>query len=1136
MKVPRIRIPLLEQLRHRDVQGLGQTAMSTRSLGLHARTDHDDAVVDSVCPYCAVGCAQKVHVRDGKVSHIEGNPDSPISRGHLCPKGAASMQLVTGTHRIDQVLYRPPHGTEWETLDLDTAMDMIAQRVKRVRDETWQHDDEHGHPLRRTLGMGFMGGSTLDNEECYLLAKLFGILGVPQIENQGRICHSATVPGLGTSFGRGGCTSFLQDLPNSDCVLVIGSNMAEAHPVGFQWVIEAKEAGASVIHVDPRFSRTSAHADMFVPIRVGTDIAFIGGLINYVLTNDRVFTEFVEAYTNATYLVSPDIVLPDDLDGLFSGWDPDLGEYDTTSWQYQRESGESGAIRTDPTMTDPMCVLALLKRHYARYTPEMVADVCGVPVEQFRRVAETFTEASGRERTSYICYSVGLTMHTKGVQNIRALGVLQLLLGNIGRPGGGILAVRGHANVQGATDLPILYDLLPGYLARPKAADVDRAHYLERVRPTTGWWSEYDAYLVSMLKSWFGEHATATNDFGFDLLPRITGDHSFMTQIAAMADGAIRGYFVVGENPVVSSVHGALQRKAFRQLDWLVVRDLTMIDTAEFWRSGSEYRDGQIAPEDVATEVFVLPAAAHVEKEGSFTNTGRVLQWRDRAVDPRGDCRSDLWFADQMMRRVRALYDGSDETKDRPILWANWNYPHDERGDPSAEAVLAEINGTGPDGQLLSSFRELRNDGSTSSGSWIHVGVFAEGTNQAARRVPAAEQNWVAPDWGWAWPANRRNMYNRASADPHGRPWSERKAYVWWDDEEGAWTGYDVPDFIVDRPPDYRPEAGATGLDAISGVDPFFLHPDGKGWLWSAGALRDGPLPTHYEPIESVAPNALYRQQSNPDRIEWVRDDNPYHWAYDDPRYPFVVTTYRLTETFGSGSMANRNLPWLGELQPEVFCEVSPQLAELRGLTNGDWVVLSTARADVELKVLVTRRLTPLTVTGGRTVHQIGLPYQWGPVGLLGGDNVNMLFNFSGDPNTAIEECKAITADIRPGRLDDERNVVADGELVPEPVGAAPSWDVFDGARRPTDQYGMRAARNQVGAIPGERHQVGSDQVGSDHAGVVQRGSGVTAPGHEATSASAANHMASSLTDDPAADDRRTPPQPGQRTPAEGEQ
>lgn len=823
---------------------------------------------------------------------------------------------------------------------------------------------------------------------------------------------------------------------------------------------EAREAGARIIHVDPRFSRTSANADVFVPIRAGTDIAFIGGLINHVLRNDRMFHEFVAAYTNASSLVSPDVALPDDLDGLFSGWDTERGTYDSTSWQYQRD--ETGAVRTDPTMTDPLCVLALLRRHYARYSPEMVSDICGIPADTFERVADEFTAASGRDRTAYICYSVGLTMHSKGVQNIRSLGILQLLLGNIGRPGAGILALRGHANVQGATDLPVLYDYLPGYMSRPQVGDVDLDAYLARVRPATGWWSEYPKYMVSMLKAWYGEDATADDDWGFGYLPRATGDHSFLTQIAAMADGAIEGYFVMGENPVASSVHAGMQREAFRKLDWLVVRDLTMIDTAEFWRSGPEYANGFVDPTDVATEVFVFPAASHVEKEGSFTNTARILQWRDRAVDPQGDCRSDLWFAYQLMRRVRERYAGSSDPKDRPILHGTWDYPTDEHGDPSALAVLAEINGTDADGHPLSSFADLRDDGTTAAGSWIHAGVLAHGHNHAANRTPRQQQDWVALDWGWAWPANRRNMYNRASADPDGNPWSERKKLVWWDADAGRWTGYDVPDFIATRPPDHQPAPDATGIDAIGGADPFFLHPDGKGWLWSAGTLRDGPLPTHYEPIESVAPNALYRQQNNPERIEWVRDENPYHWAYDDPRYPFVVTSYRLTETFGSGTMANRNLPWLGELQPEAFCEVSPELAAERELVNGDWVVLSTARAEIELKVLVTRRMSPLRLTGGRIAHQIGLPYQWAPVGMLGGDNVNSLYKFSGDPNVAIEEAKAITADIRPGRLTRRHSIVTDGPLRPEPPGPAPRRDVFDDARRPTDEHGMRGGIDQV--------------------------------------------------------------------------
>ena len=367
-------------------------------------------------------------------------------------------------------------------------------------------------------------------------------------------------------------------------MLIIGSNFAEAHPVGFQWAMEARTAGTKIIHVDPRFSRTSASADQFVPIRPGTDIAFIGGLINYVLTGERYFAEFVDAYTNADHIVAEGIELPDELDGLFSGWMSDEGRYDTATWQFERD--ESGAIASDPTLTHPRCVMSLLRRHYARYTPQMVSDICGISPEAFARAAGTFTSASGRDRTGMICYAVGLTMHTKGVQNIRSLGVLQLLLGNIGRPGGGILALRGHANVQGATDLPVLYDLLPGYLPKPNADDTDLATYLKRVTKASGWWANTPAYMVSLLKAWFGDAATADNDFGFDRLPRLTGDHSYMVTQAAMADGAVEGMMVAGENVGVSSVHGSLQRSGFRKLRWMVVRDLTMIETAEFWKRG----------------------------------------------------------------------------------------------------------------------------------------------------------------------------------------------------------------------------------------------------------------------------------------------------------------------------------------------------------------------------------------------------------------------------------------------------------------------------------------------------------------------------------------------------------------------
>ena len=851
-------------------------------------------------------------------------------------------------------------------------------------------------------------------------------------------------------------------------MLIIGSNFAEAHPVGFQWAMEARTAGTKIIHVDPRFSRTSASADQFVPIRPGTDIAFIGGLINYVLTGERHFAEFVEVYTNADHIVAEGIELPDELDGLFSGWMSDEGRYDTATWQFERD--ESGAIASDPTLTHPRCVMSLLRRHYARYTPQMVSDICGISPEAFARAAGTFTSASGRDRTGMICYAVGLTMHTKGVQNIRSLGVLQLLLGNIGRPGGGILALRGHANVQGATDLPVLYDLLPGYLPKPNADDTDLATYLERVTKASGWWANTPAYTVSLLKAWFGNAATDDNDYFFDRLPRLTGDHSYMVTQAAMADGAVEGMMVAGENVGVSSVHGSLQRSGFRKLRWMVVRDLTMIETAEFWKRGEEYDSGKIDPADVDTEVFLFPAAAHVEKEGSFTNTQRILQWKDQAVQPPGDARSELWFVHHLMARLKKIYAGSDDPKDAPILDGTWDYttegPVDE---PAADEVLAEIGGFGPHGPLAS-FGELRDDGTTAAGAWTHVGVTAGGDNHARNRDGTPGERGAALDWGWAWPANRRNLYNRASADPEGRPWSEEKAFIWWDETAGpkgagAWVGHDTPDFPIDRAPSYRPGPDATGTDLIAGDQPFIMQTDGLGALWVAEGLRDGPLPTHYEPLEGVAPNRLYRQQHTPERTQWDRPDNPYHWAYDDPRFPFVLTTYRLTETFGSGTMANRNLSWLGELQPELFCEISPQLAELRGIEHGGWVTMKSLRAEVEMRVLVTRRLVPLQVAD-RTVHTVGLPYQWGRTGQIGGASPNELQKICGEPNVTIEECKAITIDLVPGRVARNLRAGTDGPLQPEPDGEAPARDL-PSVTRPAGPHGVTMAADKLGGAPG---------------------------------------------------------------------
>jgi len=783
--------------------------------------------------------------------------------------------------------------------------------------------------------------------------------------------------------------------------------MAECHPVGFQWVMEAKARGATVIHVDPRFTRTSAVADMHVPLRAGSDIAFLGGIVNYILTEERYFKDYVVAYTNASSILREDFQDTEDLDGLFS--DPSTWLYESGSGhddERDDESHEGGGLHEDayrdPTLTHPRCVFQVLRRHFSRYTPAMVAEVCGVPETQFLAVCEALCANSGRERTSAFCYAVGWTQHTVGVQVIRTAAIVQLLLGNIGRPGGGILALRGHATIQGSTDVPTLYNLLPGYLPMPKAgADDTLGSYLSNHTAAAGWWTQFPMYAVSLLKAWWGPHARADNDWCYDHLPLLTGDHSHMNTVADMADGKVQGYFVMGENPVVGSMHGGLQRTALAKLDWLVVRDFALIETAEFWRSSP----------DCGTEVFFFPAAAHTEKDGTYTNTQRLLQFHHKAVEPEGDRRSELWFMYHLGVLLKALYAESSEARDRPLLELTWSYgttgPHDE---PDVLDVLKEINGFNvSDGAPVDGFTGLAADGTTACGCWIYSGAFKGGVNQTARRVGGAE-------WGYAWPADRRLLYNRASADPDGRPWSDRKAYVWWDPDAGRWTGDDVPDFIVDRPPSYRPAADATGVDTIAGDTPFIMQADGVGWLFAPTGIVDGPLPTHYEPHESVMANPLYGQQRNPTRLEWHRPDNPYHRPFDDPDHPYAVTTYRLTEQHTAGGMS-RWLPWLAELQPEFFCEVSPELARERGLVNGEWATISTARTAVEARVLVTSRIPPLVVgKRRRVVHQIGLPYHWGSSGLVTGDSANELIAFVADPNVSIQESKALTADIRPGR------------------------------------------------------------------------------------------------------------------------
>jgi formate dehydrogenase major subunit len=840
--------------------------------------------------------------------------------------------------------------------------------------------------------------------------------------------------------------------------------MAECHPVGFQWVMEAKARGAKVIHIDPRFTRTSAVADQHVALRAGSDIAFLGGIVNYILENEKFFREYVVNYTNAPTILRDDFQDTEDLDGVFSGYDPQTGTYDTSSWQYEgveepaaggqrelpddhtqgehdqsrqsrgagHEMGGHGAslhgseVQRDETLQHPRCVFQVLKRHYARYTPEMVAATCGVPEETFLRVCEAVTENSTRDRTTAWVYSVGWTHHSVGVQYIRGSAIIQLLLGNMGRPGGGILALRGHASIQGSTDIPTLFNLLPGYLPMPKAGEHDSLDdYVATITSPSqkGFWADARKFIVSLLKSYWGDAATADNEYAFGYLPRLTGDHGTYATVMGMLEDKVDGYFLFGQNPAVGSAHGKMQRLGMAHLKWLVVRDLNMIESATFWKDGPEIETGELRTDEIATEVFFFPAASHVEKDGTFTQTQRLLQWHHKAIEPPGDCQSDLQFCYLLGKKLRERLADSTDERDRPLLDLTWDYPLTDSGEIDADAVLREINGYHLSGEKagrpLSSYLEMADDGSTSGGCWIYTGVYADGVNQSARRKPGREQSWVAPEWGWAWPANRRILYNRASADPQGRPWSERKAYVWWDEDEQKWTGHDIPDFEPTKAPGFRPAPDAGGIEALAGDDPFIMQADGKGWLFAPAGLLDGPMPAHYEPSESPVRNPFYRQQANPTREVFPRKDNLQNPSPPEPNsevFPYVFTTYRLTEHHTAGGMS-RWLPYLSELQPEFFCEVSPELAAERGLVNLGWATIVTARTAIEARVLVTERMTPLTL-GDRIVHQVGLPYHWGVGGsaLVAGDSANDLFGVTLDPNVHIQESKVASCDIQPGR------------------------------------------------------------------------------------------------------------------------
>ncbi len=795
-------------------------------------------------------------------------------------------------------------------------------------------------------------------------------------------------------------TSHWNDMANSDYTFIIGGNPAANHPASFGHIMAAKDKGGKIIVVDPRFTQSAAVADIYAPMRSGTDIAFIGGMVNYIISkiesNPEQFNmTYITEYTNAPLLINPDYQGPADLDGLFSGYEGSINETDNakrrytdrSTWQYQVD--ENGVPKQDKTLKDPNCVFQILKRHYARYTPGKVCSITGTPEDKFLEICQMYAGSGAPDKSGVIIYAMGTTQHTKGTQNVRAYSILQLLLSNIGVAGGGVAACRGEPNVQGSTDHCLLYHILPGYLPAPVSADIDLQAYKDRTTPqhpdprSLNWWQNRPKYIVSLLKAWYGENATAENGFGFNYLPKaVPGrDYSYIPLFEDIDAGSVKGMMVWGMNPAVAGPNSNLQRGALGKLDWLMCIDLWQTETGEFWK-----RPG-VNPADIQTEVFMLPACNSYEKEGSVSNSGRWVQWRYKAANPPGDAKEDAWVMNKIMMKLKELYAAEGGPSADSILKLDWNYGES----PDARAVAREVNGYDlTTGKLVASFPSLKDDGTTSSGNWLYCGSYTEEGNLSMRRdlTPDKFNIGLFSKFAWCWPVNRRVLYNRASVDLDGVPWNKDKPVIWWQD--GSWVG-DVPD-------------GGGAPMAEGGHYPFIMKDNGFASLFGAG-LADGPLPEHYEPWESPTSNALSSQQVNPVAVIWRPDEQG---TVDD--YPIACSTYRICEHWQSGALS-RNLPWLAELCPEPFIEISEELAAEKGIENADMARVKSKRGEVVMRALVTKRFKPFQMNG-KTIHQIGMIWHFGYTGLVTGDSANVLTSYIGDPITTIPEYKAFLVNV----------------------------------------------------------------------------------------------------------------------------
>jgi len=803
-------------------------------------------------------------------------------------------------------------------------------------------------------------------------------------------------------------TSHWIDMIHADVAMVMGSNVVENHPLAAKWLSRAKENGALILNADPRYTRTSSFADHYCQFRSGTDVAFVNGIINYALQNDYIQREYVLHYTNASFVIREGV---DFEDGLFSGYDPAKRAYDKGSWQY--ETGADGAPLRDLELRHPRCVFQLMKKHFSRYDVDTVCTITGAPRENYLKICRNYTSTWAPDRVGTWLYAMGTTQHTNGTQNIRTYAILQLLLGNVGLAGGGVNALRGESNVQGSTDFGLLFHILPGYnptpsQAQPTLAAYNAAHTPASADPkSANWWSNRPKYLVSMLKAWYGEHATAENEFCYQYLPKIPGNCSHISLFEAMHEGKIKGLVLFGQNPAVGGPNANRERAALEKLEWMVAVDLWQTETSTFWR-----RPGT-DPASVQTEVFLLPACSSIEKEGSVINSGRWAQWRYKAVEPLGESASDLWILDALQKRLRALYLAEGGPLAEAITQLDWDYGTPDAPDrhraPDVHAVAREINGrftrdtTVGDrvykaGEQVPSFALLRDDGATTSGNWLYCNSYTgpgPADNKMARRGGQDAANGIGlyPEWAWSWPVNRRILYNRASVDRQGRPWNPKKWVIRWNAEQRKWEG-DVPD--GGWPPGEK--------------HPFIMRPDGHAALWST-TLADGPLPEFYEPLESPQRNLMSSVQVNPAIKLWHLDRPEGNPVGGHETYPIIGTTYRVSEHWQAGAMT-RNLPWLSELVPDAFVEMSTALAALRGIRNGDRVQVVTARGEMGAYALVTNRFQPFRVDG-KLVHEVGVVWHFGWEGIAKGESANVLTSHVGDANTMIPEYKAFLCDVR---------------------------------------------------------------------------------------------------------------------------